>query len=222
MGLRGFENHGFNQSFAVRFIRLKSRPFSYLVELLNMCLLLGCRVDAVLRIHRCAYVPYLALQNSIRSCIRSTSREITSRKACHWQVNGSGQVVRLCMEACGRSIRTKYCHAVHGCCTNLPFTYQGISISTYMYPVPCTLYILCTCIHAMQNHKQATIPAYTPTTDSFVDRLDWCAMYPASTCTYADLSTWLDRNRISSGCIAFCMREYTDSRRGHGHMAHRQ
>ena len=72
MGLRGFENHGFNQSFAVRFIRLKSRPFSYLVELLNMCLLLGCRVDAVLHTHRCAYVPYLALQNSIRSCIRST------------------------------------------------------------------------------------------------------------------------------------------------------
>lgn len=72
MGHRGFENHGFNQSFAERFIRLKSRPFSRLVELLIMCLLLGYRVDAVHPTHRCAYISNLALQNSIHSCIRST------------------------------------------------------------------------------------------------------------------------------------------------------
>lgn len=56
MGHRGFENHGFNQSFAERFITLKSRPSSRLVEVLNMCLLLGCRVDAVYLTHRCVCV----------------------------------------------------------------------------------------------------------------------------------------------------------------------
>lgn len=73
-GHRGFENHEFNQSFAVRFIRWKSRPFSCLVELLNMCLLLGC---GWMRMQRSIHIgvrifSYLTLQNSIRSCIRNT------------------------------------------------------------------------------------------------------------------------------------------------------
>lgn len=193
MGLRGFENHGFFQSFAERFIRLKSRPFSCLVELLNMCLLLGCRVDAVLHTHRCAYVPCLALQNSIRSCIRSTPYGALREK------------LRLVRRAIGRSTVAvklydsawRHVDGVYGTANKVlsrsawmlhKFTVY-LSGNKHIYvSVPCTLYVPYTCTHAMQNHKKATIPVYTPTTDSFVDRLDRCSLYPASICTYVGLS----------------------------------
>lgn len=81
----------------------------------------------------------------------------------------------------------------------------------------CTLYPV---LVSMQCKviSEATILVYTPTTDSFADRLHRCTL---QLLVHMPIyQTWLDRNRISSGYIAFRMRQYANDSRGHGHLWH--
>lgn len=120
-----------------------------------MCLLLGCRVDAVYLTHRCVCVCVKAPASHCRTWyavvygVLRTSQETTPCKACHWQLSRSGQVVRRCIEAfvydTAKKVPSRSAWMLHKFTVYLSGNKHILRIYT-LYPVPCT------CIHAMQGH----------------------------------------------------------------------